>query len=105
MLDVIDRIRGEDGTVVTIKVRQPQSNRTSRTIKVTRGRLPRSTVDGISNVLTVAGIIGSIVRTPIGYLRIIEITASTPHELRKLASQLENQGFRALVLDLRGLGG
>ena len=39
---------------------------------------------------------------PIGYLQITEITASTPHELRKFAHQLESEGARALVLDLRG---
>jgi carboxyl-terminal processing protease len=40
---------------------------------------------------------------PIAYLRVREISASTPHELRKLAQELESQGFEALVLDLRGL--
>ena len=39
---------------------------------------------------------------PIGYLKITEITASTPHELRKLARRMESEGIRALVLDLRG---
>ena len=40
---------------------------------------------------------------PIGYLKITEMLGSTPHELRKMAPQLESEGDRALVLDLRGL--
>ena len=41
----------------------------------------------------------------IGYLRIDDIAASTPHELRNMARQLENEGAQALVLDLRHLTG
>ncbi len=40
---------------------------------------------------------------PIGYLRITEMLGSTPHELRKMVPQLESEGDRALILDLRGL--
>jgi carboxyl-terminal processing protease len=103
-LDAIDRLRGEDGTVVTLKVRQPQST-TSRTIKVPRGRLPRSTVHGISKALDGGWDHRVDSSEPIAYLRIVELTASTPHELRKLASRLENERFRAILLDLRGLWG
>jgi len=102
--DAIDRIRGEDGSIVTIKVRQPKAS-TSRTIKVARGRLPRSTVYGFSKKMDGSWDLRVDSSAPIGYLRIAEINASTSHELRKLASRLENEGFRAVVLDLRGLGG
>jgi hypothetical protein len=40
---------------------------------------------------------------PIAYLRIEEVLASTPHELRQMASKLESDGAKALVLDLRWL--
>jgi carboxyl-terminal processing protease len=42
---------------------------------------------------------------PIAYLRIEQIAASTPHDLRKLARQLESQGHCGIILDLRGVGG
>ena len=42
---------------------------------------------------------------PIAYLRINEMAGSTPHELRKIAQQLESQGIKAIVLDLRGRKG
>ena len=38
--DVVERLRGDEGTDVTIKVRQPKETK-SRTIKLTRGQLPR----------------------------------------------------------------
>ncbi len=99
--DVVDRLRGDEGTDVVVKVRQPKET-TSRTIKITRGQLPHATIVGIheheagDSKLQLEGL------DPIGYLKITEITASTPHELRKLARRMESEGIRALVLDLRG---
>ena len=98
--DVVDRLRGEEGTDVTIKVRQ-----SGRTMKMTRGQLPRATIEGVRKRpngdwdLRFDGL-----SDPIGYLKITDINASTPHEIRKLAQQLESQGARALILDLRGGG-
>jgi carboxyl-terminal processing protease len=102
--DVVDRIRGEEGTDVTIKVRQPKA-KASRTLKITRGQLPRASVEGIAKRSSGDWEVRISASDPIGYLRITEIMASTPHELRKLARQLENDDVHAVVLDLRGLGG
>ncbi len=101
VFDVIDRLRGEEGTPVTITLRQPTES-TSRTMTITRGQLAHPTISGVRKQpsgnweVRLGGV------DPIGYLKINEIAASTPHELRKMASHLENQGARALVLDLRG---
>ena len=98
--DVVDRLRGEEGTDVTIKVRQ-----SGRTMKMTRGQLPRATIQGVRKRpngdwdLRFDGL-----SDPIGYLKITDINASTPHEIRKLEQHLEAQGARALILDLRGVG-
>lgn len=102
--DVVDRLRGEDGTDVTIRVRQPRDPN-ARTLKMTRGQLPRSTVHGVRKRSSGGWDVQLDGSAPIGYLRISEISASTPHELRTLARQLESQGNWGLVLDLRGLGG
>ena len=91
--DVVDRLRGDEGTDVTIKVRQPNEAK-SRTMKVTRCQLPRATIEGVH--VQSDGLSG-----PIGYLKIMDISASTPHDLRKVAQQLESQGARALIIDLR----
>jgi carboxyl-terminal processing protease len=98
--DVVDRLRGDEGTDVTIKVRTPKEAN-SRTMKLTRGQLPRATVQGIRKESSGDWKLRVDGPDPIGYLKVIEITASTPHELRKLARQMESAGIRALVLDLR----
>jgi len=102
--DAVDRLRGDEGTDVTIKVRQPKEPK-SRTMKITRGQLPHATITGVHKRLTGAWDVRLDASGPIAYLRISEIAASTPHELRKLALQLESQDNWGLVLDLRGLGG
>ena len=86
--DIVDRLRGEEGTDVTIKVRQPNETK-SRTFKITRGALPRETVHGVRQRSAGGWDVRLNRSEPIGYLTITEITASTPHELRKLARQLE----------------
>jgi carboxyl-terminal processing protease len=102
--EAVDRLRGQEGTDVTIQVRQPKTTK-PRTYTITRGQHARSTVQGIHK--RPAGGWDCRLDTigPIGYLKISEITASTPHDLRKLARQLENHGHWGIVLDLRGLGG
>ena len=107
MRDVVERLRGDEGTDVNIKVRAPKEAR-SRAIKLTRSRiasdrLMNPTVEGSRKDASDDWDVRSGV-PEIGYVKITEIAASTPHELRKLASQMESDGVRALVLDLRGSG-
>jgi C-terminal peptidase prc len=101
---VVERIRGEEGTAVTIKIRQPQETK-SRTYTITRGRHMHPTIFGIRKRSSGGWDVRLNGTDPIGYLRISQISASTPHELRKMARQLETEGARALALDLRGLRG
>jgi carboxyl-terminal processing protease len=100
----VDRIRGAEGTDVTLKVRQPNESK-SRTMTITRGQHPHPTISGIRKLPSGAWKVRLDGPDPIGYLRVTEIAASTPHELRKLARQLATEGARALVLDLRGVRG
>ncbi len=100
--EAVDRLRGEEGTNVTIKVRQPKAHE-FRTYKITRGQLLHTTVRGVRKRPSGGWDVRLPGSDPIGYLQITEITGSTPHELHKLASQLESDGANALVLDLRGL--
>ena len=44
--EAVDRLRGQEGTDVTIKVRQPKINN-SRTYTITRGQHARSTLQGV----------------------------------------------------------
>ncbi len=97
---VIDRLRGDEGTSVTVKVRGPKEEK-PRTLTMVRGQLPRETITGRRK--QPSGEWEFRIEGPgaIGYLKVEEVVASTPHELRKLARKMEDQGLRALVLDLR----
>ncbi len=106
--DAVERLRGDEGTDVIIKVRSPKEAN-ARTLKITRGRIPASRLNptawGIARPLNGDWKVRLDGPDPIGYVKISAISASTPHELRKLARQMEAEGLRALVLDLRGPGG
>jgi hypothetical protein len=98
--EVVDRIRGEEGTEVVIRLRKSDPAGTSD-VPMRRGRLPRKTVQGprpVTGDRLDARLDGP---APIGYLKLTEIAGSTPQELRAFASQMESDGLRALVLDLR----
>jgi carboxyl-terminal processing protease len=103
LTEVVDRLRGPEGTMVTVGVKTPPSDEV-RTLTLRRGLLPRATAGGVRKrpgggydvCLDAKG------AGPVGYVRVTEISGSTPGELRTLARQMEDEGARALVLDLRG---
>ncbi len=99
---VVDRIRGPEGTEVVLVVRQPKAKE-ARTLKMVRGTLFLPTVAGLRKRSSGGWDFDVGGPDKIGYLRVQDITASTPHELRKLAAELESEGFHALILDLRHL--
>lgn len=103
LAESVDRLRGEEGTTVTIKVLRP-GTKDSLSFTLTRARLPRKTITGLRTRGTGEWDFRFEGTEPIGYLRIEEITGSTPHELRTLASRLESQGVQGLILDLRTNG-
>ncbi len=102
--EAVDRLRGQEGTHVTIKVRQPKTT-DSRTYTIRRGQHARATVQGAHKRPSGGWDYRLDSSGPIAYLRIMEISASTPHELRRIAQQIENQGSLGVVLDLRGVTG
>jgi carboxyl-terminal processing protease len=99
---VVDRLRGTDATNVRVTVRQP-GEKEARTLKATRGPLFIATITGVQKKTSGEWDFRLGDTDSIGYLRIRGISASTPHELRKVAQQLESEGLRALIVDLRGL--
>ena len=100
---VVDRLRGEEGTDVLVKFRRPATGEVF-TRAMTRGRLPRVTIQGLSPLPGKRWTVRLDGPSPIGYLKITEVSGSTPSELRAFAEQLESEGAKALVLDLRKAG-
>ena len=99
--DVVQLLRGEEGTNVTMVVRQPDATETRR-CEITRGVVPRETVVGYERLPDDDWNFRPESEMPIGYVRIQEITSSTLHELRRIERRLESEGIRAVVFDFRG---
>jgi C-terminal peptidase prc len=101
----VEWLRGEEGTSLTVVVRQPGGE--PRTLKLTRTVVPfedvygfRRSGDGWTFRVAADG-----KASPVGYLAVRAVRSSTLHELRKLEPKLRAEGARALVLDFRFAAG
>jgi carboxyl-terminal processing protease len=101
VMEVVKKLRGEEGTPVTVVVRQPGATET-RTLKMVRAVVPFTSVAGFRRTGEESWDFRVDPELPIAYLRVSSISISTLHELRKLERQLLADGTRAVVLDLRG---
>jgi carboxyl-terminal processing protease len=97
---VVQMLRGDEGTPVTLVVRTPGAAAT-RTLKMTRTEVPFTTVFGYRRATEDTWSFRIDPAAPIGYLRLDAILSSTPHELRRIEQRLRSEDVRALVLDLR----
>src|SRR5262249_11491544 len=99
---VVSLLQGDEGTRVTVVVRQPGAKET-RTLNITRPVIPVDMIVGYGRDGE-----GWTYRAdesaPIAYVVVKGMTASTLHELRQVERRLKADGFKALVLDLRFLG-
>jgi carboxyl-terminal processing protease len=100
---VVDRLRGEQGTSVTLVVQGSQEENT-RTLEMTRGVIPFQSFSGYRRLSEDEWVYRPLDSEPIAYLQLSGIRASTLSELRRLAPVLESHGVRGLVLDLRNAG-
>jgi carboxyl-terminal processing protease len=99
---IVDWIRGDEGTYVTLVVRQPEET-TKRTLRLVRAVVPFDSVAGYRR----AGEGWSYridPAVPIGYIAVGSILSSTLHELRQIEPHLRAEGIEALVLDFRSVG-
>jgi carboxyl-terminal processing protease len=104
MSKIVDWLRGEEGTDVTIVVRQPEEAE-ARTLTMTRSVVPFDTVLGYRRASGGGWRLRIDPSTAIGYVWVRAVNSSTLHELRQAERQLQAEGVRALVLDLRAPGG
>ncbi|HEV3205297.1 MAG TPA: S41 family peptidase, partial [Gemmataceae bacterium] len=101
---VVEMLRGEEGTPVTVLVRQPGST-DQRTLRMIRGVVPIDTVHGYRRGPDDSWIFRPDANLPIVYLEVNSISSSTLHELRQMEGQLQANGARALVVDMRNCVG
>ncbi|GIW12751.1 MAG: carboxyl-terminal processing protease [Tepidiforma sp.] len=100
-------IRGPSGTQVTLKVKHTDG--TIETITVTRGNIPLESVFLEPNLEVIPGESGTRLVdrngaevTDIAYIAITQFHDRTLEELREKAKDIEAQGYRGLIVDLRG---
>lgn len=86
--DVVDTLRGEVGTDVTITILRPGKGMP----------FPVTITRGIINFPSIRDI---MIEDQIGYIAISSFTADTPKELERSLEKLKGEGMRALILDLR----
>ena len=90
--EVVNRLRGELGTDVTLQVRRDNRAEPIQ-VRLTRSLLPHKTVEPVHPV--------SEASRSVGVITIKEILGGTPRELRELARQVQADGYKGLILDLR----
>jgi carboxyl-terminal processing protease len=97
---VVKKLQGEEGTPVSMTVRQPGAKE-ARLLKMVRGVIPFSSVYGFRRVSEEGWSFKIDPDSAVGYLRFSELKASTLLELRKLEPLVKAEGVRGLVLDFR----
>jgi carboxyl-terminal processing protease len=96
-------IMGEPGTKVTLTIRRAGRNPTDQPVVVTRGRVPQHPVSGVRRVPNDPGKWEWFVDKPngIGYVRVSGFNELTTKELKAAVEEIEKEGGKALILDLR----
>jgi C-terminal processing protease CtpA/Prc len=97
---IIERLRGADGTTVTLRLRAEKSE-TSRTATLARLPVMIKSVDEVPVPPELAG----SVSFRVAHLDIRSVTASTAQELRSWEARLRHSGAQAVILDFRNVGG
>src|SRR5260221_5864768 len=88
--EVADLLKGPKGTVVKIVVTR-EGYTEPLTFTVTRGEIPRHSVD-----------ISFLLKPGIGYIRLSSFNETTDHEIAEALQQLNATNLDGLILDMRG---
>jgi len=96
-------ITGEPGTQVTLTIRRAGRNPTDEPVTLTRGRIPQHPVSGVRRRTDDPAKWEWFVDKPngIAYVRIAGFNELTSKELKAALEEIERDGGKALILDLR----
>jgi len=87
--DVVDLVRGPEGTDVNLTITRPGLG-DPFSVEITRTRIPQTTVR-----------YAFIVRPEVGYIRLSEFTSSSAREVHETIERLTAEGMKSLIFDLR----
>ncbi|HOW68258.1 MAG TPA: S41 family peptidase [Candidatus Paceibacterota bacterium] len=93
--DAVKRLRGQPGSEVTLTFYRP-ANSLTKEVKLTRAIIKVDTVKDINSERKFP-----LSDNQIGYIRLTQFGEQTTYDLDDALKKLENQGMRALILDLR----
>jgi carboxyl-terminal processing protease len=108
--DARKRILGEPGTKVTLTIRRDGRNPAEFPVTLTRARIPQHTVSGVSRRADDPNRWNWFIdpQNKIAYIRVLSLNPNlsgfneqTAKELKAVIEEVEAEGARALVLDLR----
>ena len=94
--DVVDQLRGDPGTRVSLTVQRPSTGK-EMDYSLTRSVVQMDMVKDIHGQKEFP-----VGPDHIGYVRIVEFGDQTSDELEDALDHMEEQGMKALILDLRG---
>ena len=100
LICAVHRITGPAGTKVTLTIRRAGEDET-RDITITRAKITVPTIRGWQRTKTGKWLYMIDERNKIGYVRITSFSERTAPDLEKVLGQLEAEGLKGLILDLR----
>ncbi len=87
--EVVDMVRGPEGTPVTLTIRRPGMAETFD-VEIIRARIPTNSVR-----------FAFMIRPDVGYIRLGEFSNTSTREVREALEDLKGQGMKKLIFDLR----
>ena len=100
LLCAVRKITGPADTKVTLTIKRPGQEKT-RDIIITRGKITVPTLRGWNRTETGKWLYMIDEPNRIGYVRVTGFSSETASELEQVLKDLESQGLKALILDLR----
>jgi carboxyl-terminal processing protease len=100
LLCAVRKITGPADTKVTLTIKRPGQDKT-RDIIITRGKITVPTLRGWNRTETGKWLYMIDEPNRIGYVRVTGFSSETASELEQVLKDLESQGLKALILDLR----
>ncbi len=96
----VQKITGPKGTKVTLTIKRPGEEKT-KDITITRAKITVTTIRGWQRTEEGKWLYTIDDRNKIGYVRITSFTERTSSDLEKILGELEADGLKGLILDLR----
>ncbi len=87
--EVVDMIRGPEGTPVVLTIRRPGMAETFD-VEIVRARIPTNSVR-----------YAFMIRPDVGYIRLGEFSNTSNREVKEALAELEKEGMEKLIFDLR----